>query len=150
MLSPFKKGKECSNIKNMAFMDYSLFKHTEVNFQASIQLYDAFGSPVPAHKNVSDQRHRKLFRSFNSPEHSNVGHLILGPEVHYWSWQTNNYSFSKSRKHTHTHTHTHTPPKRTSSLRGLEEPLCVNLPFALKCSLSNSYYSGTLKLSNKS
>lgn len=48
-------------------------------------------------------------------------------------------------------THTHTPPKRTSNLkRLLEEPLWVNSPFALKCSFSHSYYSGTPKFSNKS
>lgn len=43
--------------KNMGFMGYGLFKHTGVTFQASVQLYDAFRSPVTTHKNVSDQRH---------------------------------------------------------------------------------------------
>ena len=42
--------------KNMVFVGYGLFKHTGVNFQASVQLHDAFRSSVPTHKNVSDKR----------------------------------------------------------------------------------------------
>ena len=72
--------------KNTVFVGYGLFKHTGLTFQASVQFCDAFRSPVPTHKNVSDQRLWLLFKLFNYSEHSNVGHFLWGSEVQYWTW----------------------------------------------------------------
>lgn len=50
------KRKGMFQYKNMVFVGYGLFKHTGLTFQAAVQFCDAFRSPVPTHKNVSDQR----------------------------------------------------------------------------------------------